>query len=529
MAATDKLLLLEDGPYTRMIDSLAPTARQEGAYQLGLNVYPEDGDLGEAIVGRPGTRPMGAQLAAFPGFVQGIIQFPHSGVETTVAIAGGEIFTYNWTTAVWTKVVTTANLTTATATLSSVPQQLGLLVVTNKLLISDGTNTPILWDGASGAGGITVLTSCPALYGQPTLHQSRVFGIKASDPVTMVWSEADSPSTGYESGFTNAWTIRQTNPHALTRLVGTNQGLVVFRARSITMAVGDVGDDTFQSSDSQEAIDSTIGTRSPWSVVELGMNLVFLDSDLKPHLIRPGATGVIPIWQGFRTHLIGGTNRASDYWTFGVHYTPANLIIFAVADSAASTTVDTWLVLDARGETPVPVAIWDGWNAQSGTAMSALAMVLDTSDPSPVPRLVHGDYGDFGGYVYAHGNPDDATFLTNDLMVSGVQPVNHRVECQPLGYSVKREKVFDRLDVSLRGDTDQQVTLFARTPRGETDPYPVIAIPTDTDLEVHAVIGIDVTARWIAPVIVHSTLDEEFGLVAVTVTAYTMDDDPEVP
>jgi hypothetical protein len=125
---------------------------------------------------------MGAQLSVFPKFVQGIIQFPHNTLETTVAIAGGEIFTFDWTTRLWTKQVTTANLTTAGATLSGVPLQVGLLVVTSKLLISDGTNTPILWDGSAGAASITVLTNCPALYGQPTLHQSRVFGIKALGP-----------------------------------------------------------------------------------------------------------------------------------------------------------------------------------------------------------------------------------------------------------------------------------------------------------------------------------------------------------
>jgi hypothetical protein len=114
----------------------------------------------------------------------------------------------------------------------------------------------------------------------------------------MVWSEADSPTTGYEAGFSNAWTIRQTNPHSLTRLYGTNQGLVVFRARSITMAVGDVGDDTFQSSDSQEAIDATMGTRSPWAVVELGMNLVFSERGLEAVPDPAGRHGCDPLLAG---------------------------------------------------------------------------------------------------------------------------------------------------------------------------------------------------------------------------------------
>jgi hypothetical protein len=47
--------------------------------------------------------------------------------------------------------------------------------------------------------------------------------------------------------------------------------------------------------------------------------------------------------------------------------------------------------------------------------------------------------------------------------------------------------------------------------------------------EAHGDVGIDVEARWIKPRVYHSTLNERFGLVALAVTGYSFDDDPEVP
>jgi hypothetical protein len=529
MAVTDRAIILEDGPWNQMIDSLAPTARKEGAYKLGQNVYPMDSEVGESLVGRPGTRVAGNRLVTYPDIVQQIVQFSHGDEEQTIVVAGGEIYSLNWETETWVKVVTAANLVTAGVTFSAVPW-VACVTFGDTLLVSDQVNRPFLWNGTAGAGGLTYLTNCPPLYGKPTVHQARIFGIKASDLRTMVWSEADDATTGYEAGgFANAWTLRQTDQHPLTCLVGRNDGLVIFRARSITMAVGTVGDLAFQSTDTHEAIDSTVGTNTPFAVLEVGPNIVFLSADLQPYLSRPGATGVEPLWQGLRNTLAGGSRRTYPQQTYAVHYTPASLLLFAVPSPTSGTAPNTILVLDAHGETPVPVAVWQGWNDVSGASISAMAMVLDTSGANPTPRWMHGDYGASGGYVYFHGNPDDETFLTDDVMVTGILPIEHIVKLQPLGFSTKREKVMDRIDASFRGDTVQNCTIGATTPRGDLDPVEVSVTPSDADLEVHASLGIDVTARWIAPTIRHQAIGEEFGLVAVSVTAYATDDDPGVP
>jgi hypothetical protein len=192
MAVTDRQLMLEDGPWNQMIDSLAPTARKEGAYKRGQNVYPMDSDVGESLVGRPGTRVAGNRLVTFPSYVQCVVQFSHGSDETTVAVAGGELYTFDWTAETWTKVVTTANLTTAGVTLSAVPR-VACVTFGDSLFVSDQNNTPFLWNGTTGAGGLTKLTNCPPLYGQPTVHQARIFGIKAR-PISGRWCGA-KPTT----------------------------------------------------------------------------------------------------------------------------------------------------------------------------------------------------------------------------------------------------------------------------------------------------------------------------------------------
>src|SRR2546430_9136670 len=92
----------------------------------------------------------------------------------------------------------------------------------NKLIITDGINTPVAYDGTS----FTVLTNCPVLFGPPTVYYAKLFGITASDHHQLVWSEENDPTTGYTAGgFNNAWILGQTKQDAITRLLGTNAAL----------------------------------------------------------------------------------------------------------------------------------------------------------------------------------------------------------------------------------------------------------------------------------------------------------------
>jgi hypothetical protein len=536
MATADREYPIPDGPWSKMIDSISPSTREDGACLLLQNAYPLDPALGDGIVGRPGFTAMGDQLGSSGRRrVQATGQFTkQNGTEYTVAIVGGHFYTYNWGTDAWTEVVTNANLATASITLSQTAK-VALTPYNNTLHISDGVNLPWTWDGQSGTAGLVSLTNSPVLYGRPAVHQGRLFGIKASDPTTFVWSEVNAANTGYESGsYGNAWTIAQTDPNRLYHLIGTNEGLLVLRARSATAAGGGVSS-SFSSEATREGISETTGTASPWAAVWSGTTLLTLDADLRPHAYRNGSLGFTPIWGPFRETIKEVPRTPSLVGLcLGVDYRPADLVLLAVPEKN-QTECTMLLVFSMKTGVPTPVAVWRGFT------MTDLAMVKNATGE---PVLVHGDTD---GYVYRHGNPEDAA-PWDDEFAGGAVAIRHVLECQALGYAIKREKVFDRIDIAVRALSTMTLSVSAITPYGSAAAQTVTVqsgvagwdlalwdeMLWDPDVslstqEAHGEVGIDLNARWIKPRIVHETLGEQFGLVGLTVTAYPASDDPEAP
>jgi hypothetical protein len=536
MATSDQPSPLRDGPWTGMVDAIAPTVTSEGKYVLGQNVYPLDPAIGEGVVGRPGVRVLGA-IGGAPGArrAQGHYQFTkRDGTEYTIRIVGGKFETFNWATEVWTEVVTTAQLTTAGITLDATAP-IAFLTFEDKVIISDETNTAWMWDGTTGAG-LTKLTNAPVFYGPLTNYSGRVWGIKKTERGTMVWSEAGDATTGYEAGgYNNAWTIAQTDPNRLTRLIGTNEALYVLRGRSGTTVSGQVTS-TFSSAATRESLSDTIGTMSPFAVVVQDLNIIVLDADLHPQLLRPGATGFTELWTAFRETLKRIPKTEDDQRRcISVLYTPASLLLFAIPDRDA-TDPNLLLVYDIKGVVPVPVAIWRGWE------ITSMAMVKNAEG---TPYLVHGDSE---GYTYLHGNPEDAEGPWDDELVSGTVPIDHIVETRPLGFSPSGEKIFDRIDVSIRANTQMTLEISQITPRGTSEAQEILVesgfqgwdqavwddMIWDVDdvlgtLESHGDVGIDEQARWLKVRIRHRTLGEQFGLVALEVVGYLTDNDPEIP
>lgn len=530
----DQALDLTDGPWSQMLDSIAPTSRRRGAYLLGQNIYPLDPAIGDGVVGRPGVRVLGAQLGA-PGARrgQGTYQFTKkNGTEYTVQVTGGRFYTLTWGTETWTEVLTAAQLAAAGIALSATAR-VAFLTYSDKLMVSDGVNLPWLWDGTTG-GGLTKMTNCPVLYGQPTVYNARIFGIKAADPSTFVWSETDSPNTGYEAGgFNNSWTLTQTDPNRLYALVGQNDAVTALRARSGTLISGDVTSN-FSSTGTKDALSGSIGTASPFAVVVQDVNLLLLDADLHPQLVRPGGAGFSPVWANLRETLKKvPKTAASAEKCIGVYYSPAQLVLFAVPD-IGQTECTMCLVYDVKGE-PVPVGVWRGWE------MTTLAMVKDGTG---APYLLHADTL---GYVYLHGNPEDSG-PWDDFLSTGTVPIAHVLELQALGYSAKDEKIFDRIDVAIRALTRMTLDVSYTTPRGQTPAQRIVVdsgiagwdnalwdlMTWDVDVslstqEAHGDVGIDAEARWIKPKLSHAMLNEQFGVVGVSVAAFGTDDDPEVP
>ena len=219
--------------------------------------------------------------------IQWIGDYPkEDGTFKTVCIADGEIWepgtiTSPWSGA-WVKKVSTANLTTASITLSATAR-VRCIAGNDYLVVSDGTNTPFQWDGTAG-GGLTSLTNCPVLYGQPTLHAGKLFAIKNTARGTFVWSEENDYTTGYEAGgYNNAWDFQQTSASSLTHIIGSNAGLHVIREDGYSMIFGSV-DSEFVSSATYDAVSQALGSVSPDAAGVWRDRIVFLGNDRKAYV-----------------------------------------------------------------------------------------------------------------------------------------------------------------------------------------------------------------------------------------------------
>ena len=538
MATADVLVPIRDGPWNGMLDAISPTAKAQGKYLLGQNVYPLDPNIGEGVVGRPGVRVMGA-IGGSAGNrrTQGFYQFTkRDGTEYSIRIVGGKFETLNWATEVWTEVLTTAQLTAAGITLDSTAT-IAFLTFSDQVIISDGVNTAWMWNGTTG-GGLTKLTNAPVFYGPLTNDAGRVWGIKANETSTMVWSEVDDANTGYEAGgYNNAWTIAQTDPNRLYRLIGTNEALYVLRARSGTIISGQVTS-TFEAAATRESLSDTIGTMSPFAVVVQDLNILLLDADMHPQMLRPGAAGFTEIWTALRETVKKSSRTPAILAKCqSLLYTPASLLFFSVPQRG-SVEPDMLLVYDVKGTVPVPVAVWTGWD------ITAMGMIKN-----PTSGKNYFFHGGVDGYSYLHGDPEDSAGPWDDELASGTVAVDHILETQALGYQIEQEKIFDRIDVSVRANTRMTLEISAETPRGATSGAQIITVDSgflgwdlslwddmiwdvDTSIgtqESHGDVGTDLQARWIKVKVRHRTAGEQFGLVALSVTAYSTDNDPEIP
>jgi hypothetical protein len=524
-----KPIVLEDGPWHRMRDNYAPTSRVQGALGLCQNCYPVAPDAGGAVLGRPGYTGLGAQLGS-PGArtVQGYKQFKKKdGTSKTVKICGGKFYTLDWATRVWTEVLTAANLAAATggAVSLSTTARVSFLNFADVLVVSDGVNTPFYWDGTVG-GGVTKMTNAPIFYGPLTTYYGRLMGIKATDRATFVWSEVLQPNTGYEMvGYSNAWTLTQTDTSALMRLIGTNDQLVVMRARSATAATGKV-DVNFSSSGTREGVAEAEGTSSPWAIIQTEKAMCFLDSDLRPQLARTGGN-LIDIWEDLY-ETIRQLPKTQAQSALAVNYTPASLFLFAVCD-LGSTDPNLILVFNGSPDVPVPVGVWRGFS------MTALEMVENAAGE---PRLLHG----YNGYSYEHGNPEDS--IWDDFDATGTNAIEHIIESQPLGFDLKREMLFDRIDLSLYTASAMSVDVNYETPRGSSAVQQIAVTGggavwdsglwdgvswATSSQEEHKALGILGEGRWIKCRFRHKLAGQEFGLNSFAVTAYPANTDPGVP
>jgi len=517
------------GPFRGMRDSLDPSTADPQLARLLQNVYSLDPKRGAAVVGRPGVRVMGAQGGSSGARTgQFVGQFTkENGTEYTIRITGGKVETFNWGTRVWSEAVTAAQLAGAGIALSATARVYGLPFA-DRIIFSDGVNTPWMWDGTTG-GGLTKLTACPVLYGPPIQYYAKVFGIAAADRTSVVWSEEGDATIGYGTGVyaNNAWSLVQTSSDRLTRLVGTNEALFYARENAWDAVSGAVSAD-FQTSGVHAGYSEGTGTKSPAAVLFHGGRIYFLDAEGLPHVLTPGL-GVQPLWEDF-AETVSALDEAQLASAVAYHDPGTGLVGFAAVELAQAVPT-LQIMVDPRMEPAQSAAIWRGHTIQA---------VATVKSGTGAPARVHLSSD---GYAYEHGAPDGA--LWDDAFAGGSRAIEHVVEPAEAGYNLDTDLVFDRLDLSFRAQSSMtNMRLSYATPRGESQPLPLSLTSNRTrwnlfkwgqakwsssTLEQHVPVGLEAFGRWMRWRLQHAAPGEQFGLVMGQPRGRYDSDAPEIP
>lgn len=251
--------------------------------------FEEPGNAHSALVARGPFRSVGAVgTPSFGGSATssgGVYEFQKlDGTSILVLISGGKFYTR--TAGVLAESLTAAQLAAASVAISSTAI-VYMTTFANQLVVTDGVNTPWMWDGTAG-GGITKLTNAPVAYGPPAVYYAKLFFIKNTDRGTIVWSEEAAANTGYEAGgYNNAWTLSQTASEPLVAIGGTNEYLFYGRATGCGLIRGAVTS-TFTSTGTHDAVSDSIGVAHPVSFAVVGDTIAFADQVGRPWLMRGG-------------------------------------------------------------------------------------------------------------------------------------------------------------------------------------------------------------------------------------------------
>lgn len=522
------------GPWEGMTDTVEPQTARENRAQLLQNCYATTTDIGVAIVGIPGFVQAGAQQGSVGARAwQWFGQFnTANGTKRSLGIINGEVVEYNHGTNAFTTRLTGAQITAGTgAPVLSTTARVHCCILNDLLIVSDGVNIPFYWDGTAG-GGVTEMTNCPVLYGQPVVYYSKVFGIKNAERDTIVWSEEGLPNTGYEAGgYTNAWNLGGTYGEQLFGLTATNEYLGIVRPRSTTAIYGAVNDQ-FKTSGTRNAVSERTGTASPGGTLVVDEGTFVLDADGRPQWWVRGSGYAVdpPLWADCET-IVRGTYRASLANAEVLSDDTAGLIWVGYPE-LNQTYVTRWLLYERGAGTPSLVGTVTGFTSQRTGIWE---------DASGARRIVHGGVDD--GYCYLHGTPDGDDW--DFAFAGGTVAIPHTVHFVVPDADILHEKYYDRLTLESSASEDQYLSVEVETPNGTTTPVTFTlagsgtgaifgtglfgtavlggsGIDQKTDLNVHA------RGRWAIVHIRHELIGEQFNLTQASIEAFVDGREPLV-
>jgi hypothetical protein len=524
-------------------DARQPTARDADEVVRLENCYAQDTEFGPLIVGRPGfflmgTVAVGAGVQLGSGGTRRVQLFhqltKRAGTEVSMCLAGGQLYTYNWSTNVWTESVTAANFATASITLSATARCYAISF-SDTVVVTDGVNLPWTWDGTAGAGGLTSLTNAPVAYGPPTVYYGKLMFIKNTARGTFVWSEEATANTGYEAGgYNNAWDFVQTATEGLVALAATNDALYIFRQNSCSAVTGAVTTD-FKTTGTREALAPDIGTRAPGSVLVSEDRVVFLDQYGYLQAVRLGA-GVKEIGTGARETLrdIPSLNHAV---TQVVDDHETGHLVFGFAESGKDDpSMEIWL--DRM----------DGRFACTAQGFEFTRMGV-LKDANGALTRVHGGGSDAvtvaTGYTYTHGHVDGSTW--NNGFQSTSLPITHIIESPYLGHDTEVDKIFSRGEIAVIPKTDvSAATISVETSYGTGTSMTLArielpgvglgtfilgtdALSSGTNEETKRTFGMRERGRWAKLTFSHGVLNERLQVAELALVSTPVSRRPEAP
>lgn len=426
----------------------------------------------------------------------------------------------------WTTVVDDADMATAGVSLAF-GVRVYTVVFADLLVISDGVNKPITWDGTAGSAGIAgIANAAGSWYGQPTVYYAKLFGILAGERNAFEWSEENDPFTGYQAeGFNNSWTLGQTDQEALYAMRGTNAALYYWRAFS-TGAIRGAANPDFRTTGVHESVSPTLGCSSPDGIVQAGDSFWLVDSSGKPQRLvidaeaYVGEVAGVPLWKGSEEETREVINPIFLRFAASGHDRSTDLVLLGIATS------DVGNELQPNGTHIFTFSVRNGefsgvWTSENSTTENRWFLTLDeVKDNLMRPVFVHSGTNGAGGLngdTYRHGGPDGE--LWSDEHRAVTSGIEHIVEGLPFFSSDSLEMRFVRLDVEFASPTIMQdVEASYTTPYGPSTPL-AQTIALD---HTHASWGLGGLGRFMLPRVRHQVLTERFGLERWSVLAHVV-------
>lgn len=337
-----------------------------------------------------------------------------------------------------------------------------------------------------------------------------------SSRTTLLWSEPNQPSLGYEqTGYSDFFNLIQDSPDAIYALGATNYALYFWRDYSIGILAG--APNTFQSTATHDYVAQNIGTQAPAALAQFGDTFFFVDRQGRPWMFRPGSPPQ-DIWKQMYAQFTANAAGAAypgvtQVSAVGVVHPEFNLYLVAIwsPSPGALTRPVNLYAFDAN--TGVYGGRWQV-TVTTGIGVTGMGVVRDNQGNSKLCVIGNNAAGGSqAGYVWVESSLTDANWQDNSV-VPQIQAVTSR-----LGYSA--DVVWNARSATLITMSDAPVTVTVQTPyTASTTEGTALTPGASLDGTYRIPVGLDVrSARGMQFTVTPTTATSQWGLQRVVTYA----------